>query len=1393
MKKILSLAIFLAAGSIHCPGQENVHSPSATEFVRYERIPVSYFNGLPSIEIPLYTAETKDLYLPISLSYHASGIKVNQYPTAVGLGWNLNAGGGIARIVNGIPDETCSLDIIDQTGTGFSGDADPGYWFSSRYMDRNDWASEDRLKNYAEIAGLIDYDTEPDEFAINAYGLNGSIYFYRDKDGEIHSIVKSGNGESFKVETPTILDNPEKFTFPGGSAGQNLEAYRIYKLFYEFTVIKNDGTRLIFGGDPNCIEFYTEKKYRKNSSTQYLKTLPSAWMLREVISPKGNRITFTYRRDGSPVIISDVITDTYVYDPSGTQTIFPSQDTDRGKSFIVQHPVYPEKISVDESLEIRFSMSKAHDLSKIREEDMEYLQYDGFSDHIADYVCYESSGSRISYAPHNYSQKLNAMHVYGNGVNLKSFVFSYTENASERLKLKTISIRGSDGTTEQNYGFAYNSRKLPAYNSPVTDNWGYWNNRNYRNTSIENDFFGFRSSSLEHTMAETLTEIVWPTGGQTVFEYELNEYSRIATQVPDFGLIEKEGTAGGLRIKKITYTSDTTSYTHSFKYEYDDGISSGILSGIPVYAAEGANHTSYSCSSWSGLVHFSAKGDIDQRYKMLSETYINTLGLTTGNHVTYSRVVELIGNSRPFKKEYRYTNHDSCPDTADFKMYTNIDNVALDNKFTSRALLRGLLTAEIWYNDMGLTAKETRYTYGYNPDSQQSYVRCIEKFSIPGLPGYLINVPFARYTPYKILTFYPYIKSKTETLYDTNMEKISTVKETYTYNGNLLLKSRTRNDSREKTETTTISYPDEYSGGIFTEMARRGITSSPVETVVFRDGKVTGGQLTEYSSEHSQIIPHKTWILELEEEADSSSFIRYNPSVGNKDSRYRLDAEILDSDSSGNPLLTRDDSKMMTSYQWGYSAAYPTAMVTNAGNTYTSKQVQTPARQTETILLRPDNPDSNTRTYTFRSSQTGDVTLRLSGALGYDWMVEGSFDGKRFNLLQMRSSGPDEEPWNRYEKAYSDTFTFTNVSAGTHTLIVRKTIVREGSFAGGDKGSMTYSWQGYTYHTEISGQNEFFYESFESKSGKTIYPFGYNSNRCHVGRYDINLDGNSDRRYVLDYRTYRNGKWEYVRLAMDGRSYTIDEGLNPIDEIRVWPENAEMETFTWYPHIGLSSRTDGSGATESYTYDVFGRLQSVRDNSDNIIRKYDYNYAGNTIQTYSPSYTNDEMSMQFCSSKCNRDEGLIPVPVTYTVPAYRYKSEISKNDANRMAFDDILANGQEYADKNGTCTSNIIILIYNPTEKTITLNYTAGTLGNYHYLKFSIPPGERTGYTGNTTEDYSPTMVLIPRTDYKSVTMQDESTMESISFTAESGYYGEFLYSREHYDAYTDTYMIKQQ
>lgn len=248
MKRVVLTAVFAAAWGLFSYGQENVTSPAATEFVRYERIPVSYFNGLPSIDIPLYTIDYKDLTLPIGLSYHASGIKVNQYPTAVGLGWTLNAGGGITRVVNGKPDETCGKDEADQSGTGLTINENSGYFYSSQYLDRDNWASEENIRIYMGISSLLDYDTEPDEFVINACGLSGSIYFYRDRNGEVHSTVKSNNGEMFRVEPPVIKDNPDEIIFTSRSQDNNPKSFRLYKLIYEFTVIKNDGTRLIFGG-----------------------------------------------------------------------------------------------------------------------------------------------------------------------------------------------------------------------------------------------------------------------------------------------------------------------------------------------------------------------------------------------------------------------------------------------------------------------------------------------------------------------------------------------------------------------------------------------------------------------------------------------------------------------------------------------------------------------------------------------------------------------------------------------------------------------------------------------------------------------------------------------------------------------------------------------------------------------------------------------------------------------------------------------------------------------------------------------------------------------------------------------------------------------------------------
>jgi hypothetical protein len=81
-------------------------SPDAQAFMRYGEIPVDYSTGVPSISIPIYEIKSGKLSLPISLSYHASGIRVNDIASVAGLGWRLNAGGVLTRTVKGRADDT---------------------------------------------------------------------------------------------------------------------------------------------------------------------------------------------------------------------------------------------------------------------------------------------------------------------------------------------------------------------------------------------------------------------------------------------------------------------------------------------------------------------------------------------------------------------------------------------------------------------------------------------------------------------------------------------------------------------------------------------------------------------------------------------------------------------------------------------------------------------------------------------------------------------------------------------------------------------------------------------------------------------------------------------------------------------------------------------------------------------------------------------------------------------------------------------------------------------------------------------------------------------------------------------------------------------------------------
>ena len=103
----------------------SIPTPNVSALGNFGQIPVDYQTGIPDISIPLYTVSSKTLQVPISVKYHASGIKPNLYPGWVGLNWALQAGGEINRIVCAIPDEADEVPAGNTSGTGDN----LGYYF----------------------------------------------------------------------------------------------------------------------------------------------------------------------------------------------------------------------------------------------------------------------------------------------------------------------------------------------------------------------------------------------------------------------------------------------------------------------------------------------------------------------------------------------------------------------------------------------------------------------------------------------------------------------------------------------------------------------------------------------------------------------------------------------------------------------------------------------------------------------------------------------------------------------------------------------------------------------------------------------------------------------------------------------------------------------------------------------------------------------------------------------------------------------------------------------------------------------------------------------------------------------------------------------------------------
>lgn len=208
MKRVAFLLFIVALNGFQLSGQVELQkvaplSPNAAAITKYGEIPVGHFTGVPNISIPVYTIQSRSLSLPLALSYHAGGIKVEEIASWVGLGWSLNSIPSISRKVCGKADELAggyfgeyyglTIEEIHDSASLY-GD---GYWMESFHRTIFDGEADTEADIYyftlATKSGKFWWNQRLQKFQTQTwsnisieYNILSGVFTITDEDGTIY-------------------------------------------------------------------------------------------------------------------------------------------------------------------------------------------------------------------------------------------------------------------------------------------------------------------------------------------------------------------------------------------------------------------------------------------------------------------------------------------------------------------------------------------------------------------------------------------------------------------------------------------------------------------------------------------------------------------------------------------------------------------------------------------------------------------------------------------------------------------------------------------------------------------------------------------------------------------------------------------------------------------------------------------------------------------------------------------------------------------------------------------------------------------------------------------------------------------------------------------------------
>lgn len=1166
------------------PARVQVYSPNAAELGKYGTIPVNYNNGLPQIEIPMSELRAKGYTLPVYLSYHASGIKPDQHPGWVGSGWSLRAGGCINRIVNGLNDD---MDIEEngQYGGSLQPPHQPGYLYNCDHYQSINWTDADSLHHYYINS---QYDTTPDEFQVCIDDISASFYVtgYDKTTGDAQIKIVSQTPVSFKAKI-VISGNPyHKVLYPSGMTDARYNAWQ-FSHISSIILTKDNGTVYTFGEDENAIE-YSYQILTNPVATERLnaRTVTNTWHLKRINFPWGEQIVFDYKKDGLPIHRRDVHTLSNRTQPSISPGVSDDQCAGNTKaldnnekhyniSFTVLEPSYLTSIYSKLTRDtLTFSSSKTTELK-------DTIYYDEFCKRFLD-VPLNQVGNLLKFS--DFLDKNYYLKLYTVSGKRDKYSLEFSSSENQRLTLLSLIKKypGSDQVINRHIFQYETSVMLPGYNAKRNDSWGYFNDKYYGGFPGYQGLDTLRTVVPAKITAGILSKIIWPTAGYTEFEYEPNEYSAFRTPYnASAPQVQEHGYAGGVRIKRISnydYESNTTSH-RTFAYKQTDNqTSSGILSAKPLFFSSFCQYEPYWLGNLQPLMVYPAT-----YYSIGSEEYINEVPLTQGSHVTYNRVVETLADGG--KNEYLYTNHADSPDTKPEYAWNNFQEWIFGDPLNSFAFGRGLLKEKKTYNSSGKLIYHEQNSYHTD---LQDYLEFPQR-------RFYVGMYLSRITATRMFTYFPFLESKIKSSYPDNDGNPLIETELLCFDAH---RNRTsyKHTQGDHFETDSLRYSSSFFSGVFGEMQSSGHWDKPVEHLTIRDGIVTKAELTTWKNNalNGDYVVDKVYQANLS--SSSSLFPDYNGLT--IPSEYEELCWYPQYDEFSNPLQFRPRNAPSEVYRWDASHSGPSVVFRGTNDSYEAPTI-VEQNINGSFILAPDRHDS----LEFTCESSFSMQLQIVAPPGQNWAVLLRLDQSYVSLACINSNYLNT-PWNYFQQYYPSS-TSINISAGTHVLSVENTEVYHPASVLSPMSALGFNYKDLRSVIENIGSNNVFFEDFETSGNNS--GVGYESKKSHIGPFVVQLE-NPSGTHVLDYFTLKNGDWDFVQTTFAGGNYTIDEGTDAIDNVRVYPNYALADSYSYYPLIGLRSQTDSRGITNRFEYDSSGRLTATKDHYGNPEKTWSYMY-----------------------------------------------------------------------------------------------------------------------------------------------------------------------------------------